>query len=308
MSTVLPIVDPNQDAQPGTMKFHLSLNVSDLSRSVAFYRLLLGAEPAKLRDDYAKFELDSPPLVLSLEPPGGAGRGGWLNHVGFRMPSSAELVASQARLEAGGLRTQREEGVECCYARQTKFWIQDPDGVLWEMYTFEGDIEHRGAGQDLDRMLPDSSSATATAAAAPVATPAEKAAAQWAHRLGQPWPTKIFVHDGSVDEVQLQGTFNAADAPDMTAALTEVHRALRPGGRLAMHVLTAHRPLPAGMQLALPGPAAVVQRVPTLGQLTSALEASGFCRITFEKLGETPCFTIDGIEMRETKLSAIRAE
>ena len=55
MTATLPLAP----AQP--VRFHLSVNVSDLARSVAFYRTLFGAEPAKLRDDYAKFELDDPP-------------------------------------------------------------------------------------------------------------------------------------------------------------------------------------------------------------------------------------------------------
>jgi len=38
--------------------------VSDLDRSVAFYGTLLGRPPLKLHADYAKFELDEPPLVL----------------------------------------------------------------------------------------------------------------------------------------------------------------------------------------------------------------------------------------------------
>ena len=60
------------DETPRT--FHASLNVRDLERSVAFYRVLLGAEPAKRKPDYAKFELSDPPLVLSLIP-GGTGAG-----------------------------------------------------------------------------------------------------------------------------------------------------------------------------------------------------------------------------------------
>src|SRR5882757_338103 len=63
-------------------KFHASLNVADLDRSIAFYRVLLGTEPAKVRADYAKFELAEPPLVLSLIP-GRPGTGGNLNHVGL---------------------------------------------------------------------------------------------------------------------------------------------------------------------------------------------------------------------------------
>ena len=49
-------------------KFHASLNVSDLDRSIAFYRVLFGLEPAKVKSNYAKFELAEPPLVLSLIP------------------------------------------------------------------------------------------------------------------------------------------------------------------------------------------------------------------------------------------------
>src|SRR5262245_29830907 len=105
-------------------RFHASLNVSDLTRSVQFYRVLLGREPVKQKKDYAKFEVDDPPLVLSLIP-GHPTAGGALNHIGLRLPDSEMLVEVQARLEASGIRTKREEGVECCHSRQTKFWVTD---------------------------------------------------------------------------------------------------------------------------------------------------------------------------------------
>jgi catechol 2,3-dioxygenase-like lactoylglutathione lyase family enzyme len=146
VSTALPMT--------ASVRFHLSLNVSNLERSIAFYRILFGLEPAKKRVDYAKFELEDPPLVLSLEPTPRPS-GGPLNHLGFRMPDSAALVAMQQRLELAGIRSQREQGVECCYARQTKFWVTDPDRTLWEIYTLEEDLDHRGAGQSIEAMLPD---------------------------------------------------------------------------------------------------------------------------------------------------------
>jgi len=43
------------------IRFHMSLEVSNLERSLAFYRNLFGREPAKCRRDYAKFEMDIPP-------------------------------------------------------------------------------------------------------------------------------------------------------------------------------------------------------------------------------------------------------
>src|SRR5262245_14301381 len=125
------------------VKFHISLNASDLDRSIAFYRALFGTEPAKVREDYAKFELAEPPLVLSLIP---GGVGGNVNHAGLRVRTADELVDIQRRLETAGIVSQREEGVECCYARQTKFWVADPDRMLWEVYVFHEDIDERGDG------------------------------------------------------------------------------------------------------------------------------------------------------------------
>ena len=59
----------------------------------------------------------------------------------------------QERLEKAGIRSQREEGVECCYARQTKFWVHDPDNTLWELYTLDDDdLDHRGRGQSVEVM------------------------------------------------------------------------------------------------------------------------------------------------------------
>src|SRR5260370_32696359 len=100
------------------IRFHLSLNVSDLARSIDFYRVLFGVEPAKRRADYAKFELDGPPPVLSLEPTPPAG-GGPLNHLRFRPPDSRALVAMQERPGRAGIPSHREEGGESGHPPQT---------------------------------------------------------------------------------------------------------------------------------------------------------------------------------------------
>lgn len=290
------------DTAQAVTKFHLSLNVNDLGRSVEFLRTLLGVEPAKRRDDYAKFELSDPPMVLSLEPHAFSGIGA-LNHVGFRMPDSQTLVEAQRRLEAAGIHTEREEGVECCYARQTKFWVTDPDGTLWEIYVFEGDIEHRGAGQSPEVIA---------AAAPPSAMPAAKTIIT--HRLGQPLPERLMDAGGAVceassaDEVLLQGTFNSRiDAGQRRRILLETYRVLRPGGHVLLHVLTAARALPAGVAPNLPGPAAAVVQVPLDQELVAELEATGFTGIEYTKFGASPCFHYEGVEMRETKLVGYKA-
>jgi catechol 2,3-dioxygenase-like lactoylglutathione lyase family enzyme len=128
--------------KPDRRAFHISLNVRDLSRSIAFYEVFLGVAPAKSRPDYAKFELEDPPVVLSLEPAGKVS-GSTLNHLGLRMTAPETLVDIQRRLEDRGYATRRENGVACCYARQTKFWVRDPDGRRWEVYVLEEDLDHR---------------------------------------------------------------------------------------------------------------------------------------------------------------------
>src|SRR5262249_40216046 len=101
------------------IKFHASLNVSDLGRSVAFYTALFGSGPAKHYADYAKFEIDTPPVVVSLKPKR-ACAGGPLNHLGLRLVTVEQLRAVQQRLKEVGARIGEQDDVKCCYARQTK--------------------------------------------------------------------------------------------------------------------------------------------------------------------------------------------
>jgi len=125
------------------IKFHASLNVSDLAKSVAFYQALFGVGPVKSYDDYAKFEVDSPPVVLSLKPKR-ACSGGPLNHLGLRVVTVEHLRAIQDRLKAVGARIGQQDDVKCCYARQTKIWVTDPDQTMWEIYVLHDDVPDWG--------------------------------------------------------------------------------------------------------------------------------------------------------------------
>src|SRR5262245_46083924 len=251
MAAVIPISSCAREAASETKqatRFHLSLNVGDLNRAIEFFRAFFGVEPAKCRADYAKFELNDPPLVLSLEP-FKATPGGNLNHLGFRLPDSAALVDVQRRLELAGISTRREEGVECCYARQTKFWVHDPDGNMWEVYTLDEDLDHRGDGH-----LP----------LAPPSAEREQGPSQaiWTHRLGDKFSARLPILGETVDRVVLEGTFNERlDEGEQLRRLAEIRRILRPGGVVHLHMLTANQPL-RDQPWRLPGPAAPVQSVP----------------------------------------------
>jgi catechol 2,3-dioxygenase-like lactoylglutathione lyase family enzyme len=271
-------------------KFHASLNVTDLHRSVEFYRVLLGSEPAKVRSDYAKFDLAEPPLVLSLIP-GRPGTGGNLNHVGLRVRSAEELVEIQRRLEAAGLHTEREEGVECCYARQTKFWVTDPDRALWEIYIFHDDIDDHGSAAP-PRVEP-----------LKIETSKSPVPLAWEHRLRDPIPPRIPHDDNSLHEIRLEGSINVAPAADnRSGLLAESWRALRPGAPIYLHGLAGDRP--SGPSPKLPGPAAAVQHVPPPGEVIDDLVRSGFVEIQIEKLSETAYFVVDGVPMRELRIVA----
>ncbi len=119
-------------------RLQLALTVGDVDEAVAFYSKLFDAEPAKRKPGYANFALDEPPLKLVLIE---GEAGGALNHLGVEVDSTDQVAAATSRLAETGLTTREEEGVECCYARQDKVWVTDPDGAPWEIYAVLGDAE-----------------------------------------------------------------------------------------------------------------------------------------------------------------------
>ncbi len=127
------------------MKTHLNLATRDLEKSVAFYRILLAAEPAKNYDDYALFITEEPGLELALDRDAKA-KPGHDAHFGVVVESTEAVEAAIARLESAGLPVDVEREETCCYAKQTKVWAADPDGRRWEVYTVLEDTETRDDG------------------------------------------------------------------------------------------------------------------------------------------------------------------
>jgi catechol 2,3-dioxygenase-like lactoylglutathione lyase family enzyme len=126
------------------LKPHLAITVRDVDRSIPFYRALLGVEPAKVRSGYAKFETEEPALNFTLNE-GDRGDGlGAFNHAGIQVASTDDVLAARMRLKAAGLATFDEMDTSCCYARQDKIWVHDPDGTPWEVFTVLNDEEAVG--------------------------------------------------------------------------------------------------------------------------------------------------------------------
>jgi catechol 2,3-dioxygenase-like lactoylglutathione lyase family enzyme len=121
-------------------KVHLHFHVSDLTKSREFYRAFFGADPVKEKTGYVKFLPAWGPVNLALSEGGSAGEGP-VNHLGIQVETTAEVMAQLARIKAAGLPVREEMGVDCCHANQDKFWVEDPDGVEWEVYHLNYDLE-----------------------------------------------------------------------------------------------------------------------------------------------------------------------
>lgn len=123
-------------------RVQVALNVGDLAGAIAFYSDLFGVQPHKVRDDYANFIVDEPPLKLVLIANGGAP--GTLNHIGVEVSSTDEVVAAAELAQSKGLATTLQEATSCCYALQDKVWVHGPE-ISWEIYTVTDENGDAGA-------------------------------------------------------------------------------------------------------------------------------------------------------------------
>lgn len=124
------------------MRLQLALNVSDLDEAIDFYSRMFGTEPAKVRDGYANFAIEQPPLKLVLFA--GAGDPGTINHLGVETETATEVGDAEQRLSTSGLETTGVDDTLCCYAEKTETWVEAPDALRWEWYVKKGDSEQLG--------------------------------------------------------------------------------------------------------------------------------------------------------------------
>jgi len=119
------------------MRIQLALNVDNLEQAITYYSKLFDAEPHKVRDGYANFALQSPPLKLVLfENPNAAER---INHLGIEVDEAEQIATAQARLTSAEILDEVQNNETCCHATQNKVWSQDPQGLRWEWYQITDD-------------------------------------------------------------------------------------------------------------------------------------------------------------------------
>ena len=81
-------------------RFHVHLNVDDLSRSIGFYSQLFAAQPARVESDYAKWMLEDPPVNFAISTRGDKPG---IDHLGIQTDSTEELAALKARAQAADM-------------------------------------------------------------------------------------------------------------------------------------------------------------------------------------------------------------
>lgn len=116
------------------LKIHVALNVTNIEKSVEFYRAMFGVEPVKYKPDYAKFDISNPALNLTLNLTDSVQSGGALSHLGVQVETTQAVEAAIQRFKEAGLALFTEEDTNCCYALQDKVWVTDPDGNRWEVF------------------------------------------------------------------------------------------------------------------------------------------------------------------------------
>lgn len=117
-------------------RVQLALNVGNLNDAIVFYTKMFGVGPAKVRDGYANFAIDEPPLKLVLIE--GHGQAGTLNHLGVEVENTDQVTAKIENATAMGLPIEVQESTTCCFAVQDKVWVSGGE-LPWEWYTVLAD-------------------------------------------------------------------------------------------------------------------------------------------------------------------------
>jgi len=132
-----------------TLKAHLAMNVKDVEASIDFYKKMLDIEPSKVRTGYAKFDIQNPPLNLTLNQNAFVA-GGTLSHLGIQVATTEDVLELRDKWTERGLIPREEMQTTCCYAVQDKAWVSDPDGNEWEAFVVLEDNLPEGTAKSTD--------------------------------------------------------------------------------------------------------------------------------------------------------------
>lgn len=121
-------------------RMHVSYYVSNLAATVNFYNTFFGKPADKIKAGYAKYILEKPSLIISFIENAEKVQSRF-GHLGFQVATLEDMNERLAVAKQQGIVSLEETGTNCCYAKQDKFWVTDPDGYQWEVYYFHEDAE-----------------------------------------------------------------------------------------------------------------------------------------------------------------------
>jgi hypothetical protein len=123
---------------------------------------MLDIEPSKVRSGYAKFDVQNPPLNLTLNEYSFNERGA-LSHLGIQVASTNDVTETREKWADAGLITRDEMQTSCCFALQDKTWVKDPDGNEWEVFVvIEDNLAETAPCECGTQALPEAASCCAT--------------------------------------------------------------------------------------------------------------------------------------------------
>jgi len=117
-------------------RMHVHVSVKDLDASIRFYSNLFALEPAVRKPDYAKWMLDDPLVNFAISSRGAPAG---IEHLGIQVADERELAEVYERLQRADRPVLDEGETVCCYAKSTKSWIEDPQGIRWETFLTTGE-------------------------------------------------------------------------------------------------------------------------------------------------------------------------
>ena len=141
-------------------RLHVHVSVKDLDASVRFYSQLFAADPTVHKPDYAKWMLDDPRVNFAISRRDGQPG---VQHLGIQVEDRKELEEVYERLRRAERPVIEEGETTCCYAHSEKSWIDDPQGVQWEIFLTTGESTVYGT----DEIRPKAQKAAETACGSP---------------------------------------------------------------------------------------------------------------------------------------------
>jgi len=114
---------------PTKTRFHIALNVKDVTELKYFYNKLFGKEPHTERDGYIKYDLEEPPLNISLNRVQHNAKGN--GNFGIQAKDSLNIEEIESRLKNEGIKIQKlnyGSGIQ----------VKDPEGNQWSITSING--------------------------------------------------------------------------------------------------------------------------------------------------------------------------